>query len=170
MLPLDKKYDPLNRSIAHVLELIGEGWSLLIIREAYLGTRRFEAFQNQLGIARNILTARLKKLCQNEILERVPIKAGAKRHEYLLTSKGKELMPLLVALTQWGDKWVFGENSEPVTFLDKENREPIDQIKVFSARGFPLRPRDIVIVAGPGASHEAKQRIDELNLGSEIYD
>ena len=68
MLSLDKKYDPLNRSIAHVLELIGEGWSLLIIREAYLGTRRFEAFQNQLGIARNILTVRLKKLCQNEIL------------------------------------------------------------------------------------------------------
>jgi hypothetical protein len=57
-----------------------------------------------------------------------------------------------------------------VTFLDKENREPIDQIKVFSARGFPLRPRDIVIVAGPGASQEAKQRIDELNLGSEAYD
>ena len=167
MLTPDKKYDPLNRSIAHVLELIGEGWSMLIIREAYLGTRRFEAFQKQLGIARNILTARLKKLCQNQILERVPIKPGAKRHEYLLTNKGKELMPLLVALTQWGDKWVFGENSEPVTFLDKENREPIDQIKVFSARGLPLRPRDIVIVAGPGASQEAKKRIDELNLVSE---
>ena len=167
MLTTDKKYDPLNRSIAHVLELIGEGWSMLIIREAYLGTRRFEAFQKQLGIARNILTARLKKLCQNEILDRVPIKPGAKRHEYLLTAKGKELMPLLVALTQWGDKWVFGEDSEPVTFLDKENREPIDQIRVFSARGVQLRPRDIVIVAGPGASVEAKNRINELNLVAE---
>jgi DNA-binding HxlR family transcriptional regulator len=164
MLAPDKKYDPLNRSIAHVLELIGEGWSMLIIREAYLGTRRFEAFQKQLGIARNILTARLKKLCQNEILDRVPIKPGAKRHEYLLTAKGKELMPFLVALTQWGDKWVFGENAEPVTFLDRENREPIGQIKVFSARGVQLRPRDIVVVAGPGASAEAKHRINELNL------
>ncbi|MFT5658775.1 MAG: DNA-binding HxlR family transcriptional regulator [Gammaproteobacteria bacterium] len=167
MLSSEKKYDPLNRSIAHVLELIGEGWSMLIIREAYLGTRRFEAFQKQLGIARNILTARLKKLCENEILERVPIKPGAKRHEYLLTLKGKELMPLLVALTQWGDKWVFGENSEPVTFLDRENREPIEQIKVFSARGIQLRPRDIVIVAGPGASAEAKCRIRELNMMAE---
>ena len=85
-----------------MLEIIGEGWAILIIREAYFGTRRFEEFQRQLGIARNILTARLKKLCQNEILDRVPIKEGAKRHEYVLTSKGKELMPLLIALTQWG--------------------------------------------------------------------
>lgn len=168
MLSQEKKYDPLNRSVALVLELIGEGWSMLIIREAYLGTRRFESFQSQLGIARNILTARLKKLCQNEILERVPIKPDAKRHEYLLTNKGKELMPLLVALTQWGDKWVFGENSEPVTFLDKENREPINQIKVFSARGLPLRPRDIVIVAGPGASQEARRRIGELSVVAEV--
>ena len=167
MLSLDRKYDPLNRSIAQVLELIGEGWSMLIIREAYLGTRRFEVFQNQLGIARNILTARLIKLCQNQIIERIPIKPGAKRREYLFTNKGKELMPLLVLLTQWGDKWVFGENAEPVTFLDKENREPIDQIKVFSARGLPLGPRDIVIVAGFGASQEAKKRIDELNWVSE---
>jgi len=147
-----------------VLEIIGEGWAILIIREAYFGTRRFEEFQRQLGIARNILTARLKKLCQNEILDRVPIKQGAKRHEYLLTSKGKELMPLLIALTQWGDKWIFGENAEPVIFLDKENHQPIEKIKVFSSKGTQLRPRDIVVVAGPGASAEAKKRIDELNL------
>ena len=85
-----EKHDPFKRSISHILDIIGEGWSLLIIREAFFGIRRFEAFQSQLGIARNILTSRLKKLCQNEILERVPIKEGAKRHEYMLTNKGKE--------------------------------------------------------------------------------
>ena len=159
-----EKHDPLNRSIGHVLDIIGEGWAILIIREAYLGTRRFEDFQRHLGIARNILTSRLKKLCENEILDRVPIKAGAKRHEYLLTTKGKELMPLLIALTQWGDKWIFGENAEPFIFMDRENREPIAKIKVYSSRGTRLRPRDIVVVAGPGASVEAKKRIDELNL------
>ena len=143
---------------------IGEGWSILIIREAFFGTRRFEEFQRQLGIARNILTARLKKLCQNEILDRVPIKQGAKRHEYILTSKGKELMPLLISLTQWGDKWVFGENAEPVIFMDRENREPIAKMKVHSSGGKALRPRDIMVVAGPGAGPEAKQRIDELNM------
>ena len=159
-----EKYDPLNRSIGHVLEIIGEGWAILIIREAYFGTRRFEDFQRQLGIARNILTARLKKLCHNEILDRVPIKQGAKRHEYVLTAKGKELMPLLIALTQWGDKWIFGENAEPVIFMDRENREPIARINVYSSKGTQLRPRDIVVVAGPGASVEARKRIDELNL------
>jgi len=157
------KFDPLKRSVGHVLDIIGEGWSILIIREAFLGTRRFEEFQGQLGIARNILTARLKKLCANQILDRVPVKEGAKRHEYILTPKGKEMMPLLVALTQWGDKWVFGENNEPVIFLDREQGQPIARVQVYSARGEVLRPRDIRISAGPGANREARKRIDELD-------
>lgn len=158
-----EKYDPLKRSVGHVLDIIGEGWSILIIREAFLGTRRFEEFQGRLGIARNILTARLKKLCANEILDRVPVKEGAKRHEYILTAKGKDMMPLLVALTQWGDKWVFGEDSKPVIFLDREQGQPIPQVQVYSARGEVLRPRDVMITAGPGATREARERIEELN-------
>ncbi|MCP4982463.1 MAG: helix-turn-helix transcriptional regulator [Gammaproteobacteria bacterium] len=158
-----EKFDPLKRSVGHVLDIIGEGWSILIIREAFLGTRRFEEFQGRLGIARNILTARLKKLCANKILDRVPVKEGAKRHEYILTNKGKDMMPLLVALTQWGDKWVFGEDNEPVIFLDRENYEPISRIQVFSAKGQTLRPRDIMVKAGPGANEEARERIQELN-------
>lgn len=158
-----EKFDPLKRSVGHVLEIIGEGWSILIIREAFLGTRRFEEFQGRLGIARNILTTRLKKLCANEILDRVPVKEGAKRHEYILTSKGKDMMPLLVALTQWGDKWVFGENNEPVIFLDREKGDPIARVQVYSATGEVLRPRDIMIQAGPGATPEARERIEELN-------
>ena len=157
------KFDPLKRSVGHVLEIIGEGWSMLIIREAFLGTKRFEEFQRQLGIARNILTSRLRQLCENDILERVPIKQGARRHEYLLTAKGKELMPLLIALTQWGDKWVFGDGNEPFVFEDRQHSEPISRIQVHSARGESLRPRDIRIVPGPGADGESRVRIDELN-------
>ncbi len=160
---IPEKTDPLKRSVGHVLDIIGEGWSILIIREAFLGTRRFEEFQGRLGIARNILTARLKKLCANEILDRVPVKEGAKRHEYILTKKGKDMMPLLVALTQWGDKWVFGENNEPVIFLDRALAEPISRVQVYSARGKSLLPRDIMVKAGPGATHEARERIEELN-------
>jgi DNA-binding HxlR family transcriptional regulator len=163
MLKQDK-FDPLNRSVGHVLDIIGEGWSMLIIREAFLGTRRFEEFQSQLGIARNILTSRLKKLCENEILDRVPVKEGAKRHEYILTSKGKEMMPLLIALTQWGDKWVFGENNQPVIFLDRQFGQPINQIKVFSSKGEALRPRDIMVAPGPGASDEDRKRINQVKL------
>jgi len=158
-----EKYDPLKRSVGHVLDIIGEGWSILIIREAFLGTRRFEEFQGRLGIARNILTARLKKLCANEILDRVPVKEGAKRHEYILTAKGKDMMPLLVALTQWGDKWVYGDDNKPVIFLDREQGQPIPQVQVYSARGEALRPRDVMITAGPGATREARERIEELN-------
>jgi DNA-binding HxlR family transcriptional regulator len=157
-----EKFDPFRRSVGHVLDIIGEGWSILIIREAFLGTRRFEDFQGRLGIARNILTARLKKLCSNEILDRVPVKEGAKRHEYILTGKGKDMMPLLVALTQWGDRWVFGENNEPVIFLDRENGQPISPVQVYSAHGEVLRPRDITVEAGPGATLEARKRIEEL--------
>ena len=165
-----EKYDPLNRSIGHVLDIIGKGWAILIIREAYFGTRRFEDFQRRLGVARNILSSRLKKLCENEVLERVLIKKGGKRHEYLLTSKGKALMPLLIALTQWGDKWVMGENKEAIIFMDREFRQPIADIKVYSSRGRALRARDIVVAAGPGANSEARNRIDELNLAIESID
>ena len=158
-----EKYDSLRLSIAHVLDIIGEGWSLLIIREAFFGTRRFEEFQSRLGIARNILTARLKKLCANEILDRVPVREGAKRHEYVLTDKGKDMMPLLIALTQWGDKWVFGKNNEPFIFLDREHGRPISRIRVYSADGNALRPRDIMVEAGPGASGEVRDRILQMN-------
>ncbi len=158
-----EKYDPFKKPISHILDIIGESWSLLIIREAFFGVRRFEEFQSELGIARNILTSRLKKLCLNEILERVPIKEGAKRHEYVLTHKGKELMPVLIALTQWGDKWVFGENAEPVIFMDRENQEPIAKINVLSARGQRLRPREIMVRSGPGATPESKQRVEAMN-------
>ena len=104
----------------------------------------------------------MKKLCANQILDRVPVKEGAKRHEYILTRKGKDMMPLLVALTQWGDHWVFGEDNEPVVFRDREHREPILPVQVHSARGEALRPRDIMITAGPGATAEARERIEEL--------
>jgi DNA-binding HxlR family transcriptional regulator len=140
----------------------------LIIREAFLGTRRFEEFQGRLGIARNILTARLKNLCANEILERVPVKEGARRHEYLLTNKGRDMMPLLIALTQWGDKWVFGSGNEPVIFLDRENGQPISRVQVYSARGEVLRPRDIMVKPGPGATPEARERIEELNKNGPV--
>ena len=157
-----EKFDPLNGSIAHVLNCLGEGWSMLIIREAFFGIRRFEEFQSHLGIARNILTTRLKRLCDTGILERVPIKEGAKRHEYLLTSKGKELLPMLISLTQWGDKWIYGDKKEPIIFLDREEGLPISPIRVHAHDGRELRPREIMPTAGPGANAQAKERLQEL--------
>ncbi len=165
-----ERFDPLNGSIAHVLDILGEGWSMLIIREAFFGIRRFEEFQRHLGIARNILTSRLKKLCENGILERVPIKQGAKRHEYILTHKGKELMPLLIALTQWGDRWIYGEGQEPIVFRDRLHGAPISPIRVHAADGRELRPREVMPTAGPGANEQAQERLRELEQLAESMD
>ncbi len=72
-------------------------------------------------------------------------------------------MPVLIALTQWGDKWIFGENSEPVIFMDRMHAEPISKMKVLSARGEQLRPRDVMVAPGPGSTPESKKRIDEIH-------
>ena len=134
------KLDALNCSIANALGLIGEWWTILILREAFFGTRRFEDFQQHLGIARNILTARLRKLCDSGVLERVPIRDGAKRHEYRLTQMGRDLQPTLVALTQWGDRWLHRANGAPVKFIERTSGEEIADVSVQTKDGRKLEP------------------------------
>src|SRR5574337_1401356 len=97
-----KSFDHMNCSLALTLDVIGERWTLLILRDAFFGTKRFEEFQRGLGIARNILTSRLNRLVDEGILERRPAEAG--RYEYVLTDKGLELQPVLLAMTHWGDR------------------------------------------------------------------
>jgi len=161
------KLDALNCSIANALDLIGEWWTLLILREAFFGTRRFEDFQQHLGIARNILTARLRKLCDSGVLERVPIKEGAKRHEYKLTQMGRDLQPTLVALTQWGDRWLHQANGAPVKFVERTSGEEIALVSVQTRAGQKLEPRDMVMVPGPGATEETKERLRLLHVAWE---
>lgn len=158
-----REVDSYRQSVTHVLETLGESWSMLIVREAFFGTRRFEGFQQNLGIARNILADRLKKLCHNNILERVPIHEGARRQEYRLTSKGRDLFPTLIALTQWGDRWVFGEGAEPFLFVERASGDAIRQIQVTAQDGNALRPREVRIAAGPGASELDQQRVRDMD-------
>jgi DNA-binding HxlR family transcriptional regulator len=93
-------------SMARSLEIVGEWWTPLIIREVSLGRRRFEEMQEDLGISRNVLTDRLNKLVDEQVLYRKNVAQSGARHEYRLTEKGHDLFPLLVALLQWGDKWM----------------------------------------------------------------
>ena len=158
------KLDALNCSIANALDLIGEWWTLLILREAFFGTRRFEDFQQHLGIARNILTARLRKLCDSGILERVPIKEGAKRHEYKLTQMGRDLQPTLIALTQWGDRWLHQANGAPVKFIERASGEEIAEVSVQTKAGQKLEPRDMAMIPGPGATEETQERLRLLRV------
>jgi DNA-binding HxlR family transcriptional regulator len=161
------KLDMLNCSIANALDLIGEWWTILILREAFFGTRRFEDFQQHLGIARNILTARLRKLCDSGVLERTPIKEGAKRHEYRLTRMGRDLQPTLIALTQWGDRWLHASNGAPVKFIERATGEEIADVSVQTKDGRKLEARELAMVPGPGATEETQERLRLMRIAWE---
>jgi DNA-binding HxlR family transcriptional regulator len=154
-----KTFARMNCSIARALELVGEWWTMLILREAFLGTRRFHDFQENLGIARNILSARLKKLVARGILERVAAPDGGRRFEYHLTGKGRAFFPVLMALMQWGDHWVAGCERAPVRVVDRESGREIQEINVLSSDGRPLGPSDIMMVPGPGAAAATRERL-----------
>jgi len=154
------KIDTLNCSLADSLNLIGEWWTILILRESFFGTRRFEDFQQHLGIARNILTSRLNTLCENGILQRVPVKEGAKRHEYRLTTMGRDLLPVIIVLTQWGDRWLGQDQGPPVRFVERETGKEIPDVCVRSEDGRQLKARELAMIPGPGATDETRERLE----------
>ena len=119
------------------LEAVGERWSFLILRGVFNGLQHFEEFQSTLGIARNILSNRLGRLVENEILEREPDPADRRKVAYRLTPKGRELLPVLIALRQWGERWVSGVPSNPV-LVDRDSRRPVAPIAVRAADGRSL--------------------------------
>ena len=103
---LSRNYEGQDCSIARALEVVGERWTLLIVRDVLLGLCRFDQLQQSLGVARNVLAARLGRLVDEGVLERVPYSKRPPRHEYRLTEKGRELEPALTALRRWGDQLV----------------------------------------------------------------
>lgn len=101
---LGRTYEGQDCSIARTLEVVGERWTLLVLRECFLGTARFDDFQRRLGIARNVLQARLARLVDEGVLERRPYQDRPRRCEYVLTSEGRDLLPVLLTLLEWGDR------------------------------------------------------------------
>src|SRR5687767_15112073 len=141
MLDLDRHRELLRQcSIAAALESVGERWSFLILRGAFNGLHHFEEFQTTLGIARNILSNRLARLVENGILQRAPDAADRRKVSYRLTDKGRDLLPVLLSLRQWGEKWVSGA-SNPV-LVDRCSKQPIAPICVRSADGRALELGD----------------------------
>jgi len=116
---------------------------LLILREAFGGTTRFDDFQKRLDISRNLLTARLKKLVARGIFKRRPIAEEARRHEYVLTEMGEDLLATIIALRQWGDRWLFRPLPAPYGMFDTVDGSELEEIKVRSARGRDIRRVDI---------------------------
>jgi len=154
-------FEDMRCSLAQALELIGEWWTLLIIREAYFGTRRFSDFQAELGIARNVLADRLDRLVANGLLRKEPVSPGARREHYRLTEKGRDLITVVIALFQWGDRWVYGAEESPVRLIDRTTGEEIEQLQVRTHDGRPLSLRDIGLAPGPGADDTIRRRFGE---------
>ena len=98
-------FEEMNCSVAQCLEVVGEWWSLLILRDCFMGVRRFDDFQRRLGISRNILNQRLTSLVDHGVLDRVPYQERPTRHEYRLTDKGRDLWAVVTAMREWGDRW-----------------------------------------------------------------
>jgi DNA-binding HxlR family transcriptional regulator len=145
---LKRDYEGQNCSVARALEIVGERWTLLIVRDAFLGLRRFDEFQESLGIARNVLTDRLNRLVAEDILERVRYSERPERHEYRLTPKGRDLQIALAGLRQWGDKYLC--DRPPRVTRRKSDRRPV--VAAFVPRGTKVvRPEEIESVPGPGA-------------------
>lgn len=141
----------MNCSIAQTLKLVGEWWTLLILRDSFLGVRRFDDFVERLGISRNVLTDRLDKLVEAEILERRPYDEGRGRYDYVLTERGIALWPILTALRQWGDEWLLGEGNEPLLLRHVGCGHITHVEATCSECGDRLEARAVRIVAGPGA-------------------
>jgi len=143
---LGRTYDNQICSLARTLELVGERWTLLIVRDAFLGLRRFEQFQQSLGIARNVLTDRLNRLVDEGILERVRYSERPERYEYRLTRKGRDLNLALAGLRQWGDKYI---SAKPPTVLRrKSDGKPVVAALVPKGADM-LRADELELVPGP---------------------
>jgi DNA-binding HxlR family transcriptional regulator len=128
--------------VARSLEVIGDRWSLMIIRDAFDDIRRFSEFQKSLGVARNILTSRLKALVEVGVFEICPASDGSAYKEYVLTEKGREIFPIVVSLRQWGERFEFEPHETRSVLLDNASGQPLATLAVRSASGEVLGPAD----------------------------
>jgi DNA-binding HxlR family transcriptional regulator len=159
---LGRDYENQVCSVAATLEVIGERWSLLIVRDVFLGLRRFEQIQADLGIARNILQRRLSTLTDQGVLERRLYHESPPRYEYRLTEKGLDLWPTLVALMQWGDRHAPPPAGPPVVLEHRGCGGAVDGHRTCMECGMPLSVRDVRALPGSGAraDHPLRRRAD----------
>jgi len=135
-------------TIAKTLGVIGESWTLLILRNSFLGSRRFEEFQQQLGMTRHVLTDRLKHLVEHDILKKVPYGESARRFEYRLTVRGKALYPVIMSLADWGNEWLVEEGEEPILHVHQRCGQRTRPVMHCSACGEALNPKEVTALPG----------------------
>jgi DNA-binding HxlR family transcriptional regulator len=147
-------YAEKNCSIARPLAVLGERWTMLILRDLFLGRRRFDEFQASLGVATNVLSARLTTLNEEGIVERRRYSEHPERFEYVLTEKGRDLQPLLLALLAWGDRYT-AENGPPLEIVHEDHA--FHMVPTCSVCGEPIDTHNVHSRPGPGANEEQRR-------------
>jgi DNA-binding HxlR family transcriptional regulator len=153
---LKNDYEGQNCSIARSLELVGERWTILVLRDVFLGRRRFDQMQSGLGVARNVLAARLERLVDEGILEKVAYQERPLRHEYRLTSKGLDLWPVIVELLRWGDRHAAPAAGPPIVLRHKGCGGELGEHRICTRCGELLEVGDVRAEAGPGATARSR--------------
>ena len=153
-------------SIARTMDLLGDWWTPLVLREAFYGVRRFDAFQGSLGIARNTLAERLRRLVEEGLLEKEAYQSEPVRYDYVLTPMGRDFYGVLMAMNAWGDRWLAGDEGAPVVFRHERcGRDDVRADVVCSGCGEALNPEDTRPRLGPGYP----ERLAELPLVRERF-
>ena len=147
-----------NCSIAGALAVIGERWTLLILREVFLGRRRFAEIQRTTGVATNILSDRLETLVERGVLVRRPVAGDGEAHEYVATAKGADLMPVLLSLIEWGDRYECGPQGPPRVAVHATCGHDAHPHLTCSHCGEKLQPRDVRMRPGPGADADQREQ------------
>lgn len=139
-------------SIARSLAVVGDRWTLMVLRCAFLGIRRFDDFQSMLGVTRHVLADRLKRLVEAGVLKKVSYQDRQARFEYRLTEQGRDLYPVLLALARWGDKWLDGGMGPPLQYRHSKCGKLFTPTMMCSECGEAIDPREVMPMAGPGLS------------------
>lgn len=161
-----KRFDDAPCSIARSLDVLGDWWTPLIIRECLYGVHRFDGFQQWLGIGRNILTRRLSMLVEQGVLEKRAYQDRPKRYEYHLTEKGYDAAKVLVAVMPFGEAWFFDGGREPIRLYDRRTDRRIHPVVIDRETGEPIDPREVY--AGPGPSFPRSKEVRRARF-SEYY-
>ncbi|WP_027582676.1 helix-turn-helix domain-containing protein [Bradyrhizobium sp. Ai1a-2] len=159
-----KSFEGMVCSIAGVLEAVGDRWAMLILRDLGLGLRRYDDLRKSTGVTHATLSDRLKHLEQNELIERRLYQTGPDRYEYVLTPKGVDVILVIQALAQVGDKWqIAGEQGPPLKFVDQSTGRAVKLALVDEKSGEVVRPRDVRPQAGPGADDLVRWRLTKFD-------
>ncbi len=149
--------------VARSMAMLGERWAILLMREAYYGSTRFDEFERHLGIAPNILSARLKTLVSHGLLEKSPAPGGGARHIYTLTQMGRDFFPVYVSLKQWAERWLADEKGPPTIFQDKRDGGEIVAGGLTRPDGSTITADDLRVLPGPGAGRYIRARFGDAD-------